>query len=83
MIVTRNDMIAKLEDRLAGRIGAAALAAWAFDLFYRLDQDELEVADEDVDAFAAVLDELLFADDERFALDETDFRRLLQRLTQP
>jgi hypothetical protein len=83
MIVTRNDVIAKLEDRLAGRIGAGALAAWAFDLFYRLDQDELEVADQDVDAVAAVLDELLFADDERFALDETDLRRLLQRLTQP
>lgn len=83
MIVTRSDVSAKLEARLAGRIDAEALAAWAFDLFYKLDQDELEVADEDVDVIAAVLDELMFADDERFALDEADLRRLFQRLTQP
>jgi hypothetical protein len=83
MIVARTDVITKLEDRLAGRISADALATWAFDLFYELDQGAGEVAPEDADAIAAVLDELLFADDERFALEPEDLRRLVARLQQP
>jgi hypothetical protein len=83
MIVTRSDVITKLEDRLAGRLSADTLATWAFDLFYELEQGETEVAPEDADSIAAVLDELLFADDERFALDLDDLRRLVARLQQP
>lgn len=83
MIVPRSDLIAKLEDHLAGRVSAADLAAWAFDLFYEIDQGEKEVDEADADAIAIVLDELMFADDESFALDEGDLRRLLDRLQQP
>lgn len=83
MIVARSDLIAKLEDRLAGRSDDAALAAWAFDLFYELDQGQHEVVEADGGAIAAVLDELMFADDANFALDEADLRRLLVRLQQP
>jgi hypothetical protein len=83
MIVARTDLITKLEERLAGRSSAAALATWAFDLFYELEQGEAEAAPEDGDAIAAVLDELLFADDERFALEPEDLRRLIARLQQP
>lgn len=83
MIVARSDVITKLEDRLAGRIGAGELAAWAFDLFYEIDQGQREVADGDADALAAALDELMFADDESFALDDEELRRLLERLKQP
>ena len=82
MIVTRTDIITKLEDRLAGRIGAESLATWAFDLFYDMEQGEAEVDPGDADAIAAVLDELLFADDERFALDDAELRRLVVRLQQ-
>jgi hypothetical protein len=83
MIVPRSDVTAKLEDRLAGRIGAEALAAWAFDLFYEIDQGEKSVAEADADVIAAVLDELMFADDDSFALEAADLRRLLDRLQQP
>jgi hypothetical protein len=83
MIVARSDVTAKIEDRLAGRVGDEALAAWAFDLFYELDQGQHAVADDDLDVIAAVLDELMFADDANFALDEADLRRLLGRLHQP
>jgi hypothetical protein len=83
MIVQRSDVTAKLEDHLSGQISAGALAAWAFDLFYEIDQGQRSVAAEDVDAVATVLDELMFADDESFALDEADLRRLLERLQQP
>lgn len=83
MMVQRSDLITKIEDRLAGRLGAAALAAWAFELFYAIDQGQREVLPEDADVVADLLDELLFADDESFALDETDLQRLLARLHQP
>jgi hypothetical protein len=83
MIVARTDLITKLEERLAGRVSAAALAHWAFDLFYELEQGGAEVAPEDADAIAVVLDELLFADDERFALEPDELQRLIARLQQP
>jgi hypothetical protein len=83
MMVARSDVIARIEARLADRLGADALAAWAFNLFYELDQGRSEVAPEDADVVADVLDELLFADDESFALDEADLRRLLARLQHP
>lgn len=83
MIVARSEIIGKLEDRLAGRIAAEALAAWAFDLFYEIDQGRTAVAPDDIEAIAATLDELMFADDESFALDERDLRRLIEQLTSP
>lgn len=82
MILLRSDVTAKLEDRLAGRLDAAALAAWAFERFYEIDQGERTVPPEDADVVADVLDELMFADDESFALDEADLQRLLARLQQ-
>lgn len=83
MIFERKALIEKLQERLAGRIDAAELAQWAFDRFYELDQGMLAVHSGDVDVIADVLDELLFADDARFALDETDLRRLIARLHEP
>jgi hypothetical protein len=80
MILARSDVIVKLEDCLAGRISAASLATWAFDLFYAVEQDELAVDEADSDLIAEVLDDLMFADDPSFALDEADLRRLLARL---
>lgn len=83
MIVSRSALIAKLLDRLAGRIGADTLADWAADLFYALDQGAMAVNPEDAAVIAAVLDDLMFADDASFALDEADLRRLIARLQQP
>lgn len=83
MIFERSALIAKLQERLDGRIGAAELAQWAFDRFYELDQGMLAVDAADIDVIADVLDELLFADDTRFTPDETDVRRLIARLQEP
>lgn len=83
MIVQRSDVIARLEERLDGRISAERLAMWAFDLFYAVEQGEQSVAESDADAIAEVLDDLMFADDPSFALDEADLRRLLARLQRP
>ncbi|GAB4436174.1 MAG: hypothetical protein OHK0015_27730 [Chloroflexi bacterium OHK40] len=83
MIVSRKDVIATLEDRLAGRISDGALAAWAFDLFYRVEQGQATVPPEDADAIAEALDAMMFADDPGFALAEADLRRLIDRLQQP
>ena len=83
MRVARTDVITKLEERLDGRISAATLAAWAFDLFYELEQGEAAVAPEDAEPIAAVLDELLFADDNRFALGPDELRSLVARLQPP
>lgn len=83
MIVPRSDVIERIEARLAGRLSDAALAGWAFDLFYEIDQGQREVAEGDAEAIGLALDELMFADEESFALDEADLRRLLDRLQQP
>lgn len=82
-MVQRNDVITKITERIAGKLSAAALANWAFDLFYAIDQGQEAVAPDDTDALADVLDELMFADEEPFALDDADLRRLIVRLEQP
>jgi hypothetical protein len=80
MILARSAVIAKLEDRLAGRIDDAGLAAWAFDAYYAIEQAELEVEAADAEPIAEALDDLMFADEPSFALDEADLRRLIARL---
>jgi hypothetical protein len=80
MILARNDIIVKLEECLAGQISAASLATWAFDLFYAIEQDEIAVDETDSDVIAEVLDDLMFADDPSFVLDEADLQRLIARL---
>jgi hypothetical protein len=83
MILERSEIIAQIEQRLAEQTSAAMLAEWALDKFYALDQAQLAVAEADSGVIADVLDELMFADDARFALDEADLRRLLARLQSP
>jgi hypothetical protein len=83
MILVRSDVIAKIEEHLAGRLGVEGLAAWAFDRFYEIDQGDRSVNPEDAEVVADVLDALMFADNESFAPDEADLQRLLARLQQP
>jgi hypothetical protein len=83
MILARSEIIAQIEQRLAEKTSAAALAEWALDTFYALDQARLTVTEADATVIADVLDELMFADDARFALDESDLQRLLARLQSP
>jgi hypothetical protein len=83
MILARSVVIARLEDRLAGRIDDRGIAAWAFDSYYALEQGELSIDPDDADLIADALDDLMFADDPSFALDEADLRRLIARLQEP
>ncbi|HMQ31366.1 MAG TPA: hypothetical protein PKD53_11595 [Chloroflexaceae bacterium] len=83
MILARRDVIAKLEDRLAGLIDDQGLAAWAFDSYYAIEQGTLSVAPDDADPLAEALDDLMFADEPSFALGEADLRRLIARLQGP
>lgn len=83
MIVRRDDVIAMIEDYLAGRSSQEQLAGWAFDRFYAIEQGEEEVDEADAEPIGAALDDLMFADDESFALDEADLRRLIAGLQQP
>jgi hypothetical protein len=80
MILPRSDVIARLEDRLTGQSDDRGLAAWAFDSYYAIEQGTLTVDPADADVIAEVLDDLMFADDPSFALDEADLKRLIARL---
>jgi hypothetical protein len=79
-IITRTVVARQIEARLAGRLDAAALAAWAFDRFYaeELGTESYESSAEE--AIADVLDALMFDDDPSFRLDEAELRGLLARL---
>jgi methionine synthase II (cobalamin-independent) len=79
-MLTRADVIARIEEHLAGSLSAPALAAWAFDRFYAHDMDAEEFCEEDAEIIAAVLDDLMFADDAAFALDEPALRTLITQL---
>jgi hypothetical protein len=79
-MIYRNDIITKINERLSGALSDAALAAWAFNLFYAIDQGQEMIGDGETAAVADALDALMFADDTSFALDEADLRRLIARI---
>jgi hypothetical protein len=76
----REEVAAKLRERLAGRLDAKALAAWAYARFYEEEMEQLSLEPGADDLLREVLDELMFADDETFALDDDALRALLTRL---
>ena len=78
--LTRAVVIARIEERLAGRIEDSALAAWAFDRFYaqELGQEDYEIGAES--AIADALDALMFDDDPGFRLGQEELRALIARL---
>lgn len=79
-ITTRDAVAAQLEACLAGAIGDAALAAWAFERFYaeELGSEQYEAGAEA--AIADVLDALMFGDDPSFRLDQEELRALIAQL---
>jgi hypothetical protein len=77
----RADVIAQIEERLAGRLGDAALAAWAFDQFYAQELGQLSYEIGAEPAIADALDTLMFDDDPGFRLDQEELRALIARLT--
>lgn len=79
-MLTRTDLIVTIEQKLAGLLSSEAVAAWAFDRFYAAEQGEEEFAAEDSALIAEILDDLMFVDDEHFALAESELRALIARL---
>jgi hypothetical protein len=79
-VLGREEVAAKLRERLAGRLDAKALAAWAYARFYEEEMEELSLEPDADDLLREVLDELMFADDEAFALDDDALQALLKRL---
>ena len=79
-VITRTAVARQIEARLAGKLGDAALAAWAFDRFYaeELGTEAYESGAEE--AIAQILDALMFDDDPSFRLDDAELRALLARL---
>jgi hypothetical protein len=75
----RDSLIDLIAQRLAGTIDDVALAKQAFDRFYELELDDADL-DEHVPQLAAVLDELMFADEPDFALEEAELARLRAQL---
>ena len=79
-ITTRAAIVKHIEARLAGRLSAKALAAWAFDRFYaeELGSETYEAGSEAT--ITDVLDTLMFGDDPGFRLDEEELRALIAQL---
>lgn len=78
--VTRAAVIDQIEARLAGRLGDAALAAWAFDRFYAEELGEAAFEAGAEPAIADALDALMFGDDPSFRLSEEELRALAAQL---
>ena len=79
-MLTNTDVITQIERRLAGTLSAAALSEWAFDRFYALEQAEETVDEVYAEVIGEVLDDLMFADDDDFALEPADLQRMIARL---
>jgi hypothetical protein len=79
-IVSRAAVIAKIEEHLAGKLSAAALANWAFDRFYALELGQEQFETEAEPVIANALDTLMFDDDPHFRLDLEELRALIAQL---
>jgi hypothetical protein len=81
-ILTRADVIAQIEARIAGTINQQQLAKWAFDRFYAYELDEEAFEEGAEDDINDVLDELMFDDDPNFELDVEELRDLISQLAE-
>jgi hypothetical protein len=79
-ILTRTAVVERIGQRLAGGLGDAALAAWAFESFYAVEAGAaaLEIGSEQL--LGDALDALMFGDDPAFQLNEEELRALAERL---
>lgn len=78
--MVRSAIIAQIQQHMAGAIDAAALAAWAFNQFYAIEQAEAELPPAEAACIMDVLDALMFGDDPHFALNRSDLQRLIAQL---
>ena len=79
-ILHREQVAAVIQARLDGKLTNAQLSKWAFDQFYKIEVEELQYEDEYDALLSEILDELMFADEASFQLEEQDLRMLARRL---
>lgn len=82
-LISRADVRAQIEARLAGTLDDRQLARWAFDHFYAEELGQVVYEAEWGDQIADALDALMFGDDPHFRQTEEELRALLARLQQP
>lgn len=78
--LTREQVVAAIQSRLDSNMTSRQLAKWAFDQFYLIETEELQYEQEHSAVLSEVLDELMFADQDSFRLEEQDLRMLARRL---
>ena len=81
-VLTREALRKQIESFVAGEIAVGALAAWAFDQFYREEEGVVVYEEGYEETIAAVLDDLMWGDNAPFTLDHPTARGLLQRIEQ-
>lgn len=79
-MLSRAEVGAQIQARRDGQVTDAALAAWAFKMFYDEDMGLLELEQDAEEEIREVLDTLMFADDATFALDDAALDELLKRI---
>ncbi len=81
-VLDRPQLIAQLSAAARGETSAQELAAWAFDQFYAEEAGEVEFEPGYRRVIAAVLDDLMFADQPGFQLAAADLQQLVSHLQQ-
>jgi hypothetical protein len=79
-VLDRSQLIAQLNAAARGEISAPELAAWAFDQFYAEEAGEVEFEPGYRRVIAAVLDDLMFADQPEFRLVAADLQQRVSYL---
>lgn len=79
-MLTRAELRQQIERFAAGELSSKRLAAWAFDQFCDQQEELLDYEPAYAETIAAVLDELIWSDDQRFALGGDAALALIERL---
>jgi hypothetical protein len=79
-LLTRQDVLAQLHAATEDGVDRQHLATWAFDQFYAEEAGTVQFEPGYRRVIRAVLDDLMFGDEESFHLTHTDVQRLIQQL---
>lgn len=79
-VLTAAHLADKIDELRQGRINEQALAAWALDRFYAVDQGDECFDPLHEDVIVEVIDDLMFVDETAFKLDAEALQGLVARL---
>lgn len=78
--LTRAHVADRITDRLTRTFSDAQLSKWAFDQFYKIELETLQLEEPYAELLAEIIDELMFADEPGFQLADADLQALVARL---